>query len=226
MRDKMCRKLKKRHRRDETKNFHSWRPTKESIQFWVLGVWQRTRFSWQDRFCPFWPRKHPRLFFVCSLVLSIPRHTRSLSFLVSFNARHKVSDTAIFWTVQRSSGALLDQKNTCTGKKFDRAHASDSFVLESFWAHWIVTPDAFHISTRGNQHAKTNNTCLRSPNHSDHLFTLFDLQELEKGTANLLVPKHWQKCVTRIYHLILRLVMIRTFCDCCEMRPNLYQSRL
>ncbi len=30
----------------------------------------------------------------------------------------------------------------------------------------------------------------------------------------------------RIYHLILRLVMIRTFCNCCTMRPNLYPSRL
>ncbi len=31
---------------------------------------------------------------------------------------------------------------------------------------------------------------------------------------------------TRIYHLILRLVMIGTFCDCCTMQPNLYPSRL
>ena len=32
--------------------------------------------------------------------------------------------------------------------------------------------------------------------------------------------------ITRIYHLILRLVMIRTFCDCYAMQPNLYPSRL
>ncbi len=31
---------------------------------------------------------------------------------------------------------------------------------------------------------------------------------------------------TRIYHLILRMVMIGTFCNCCAMYPNLYPSRL